>query len=103
MIETFVAAGCRCRSAGRAAPSVFATTARRVEVDFVLEGRAGEIVAIEVKSGYIVTGHDFKSLRALAEAAGRRFPRGIVLYTGPEMLPFGTNLHALPLSTLWGR
>ena len=71
------------------------------EVDFVLEGPGGEVAGIEVKSSHTVTGHDFKGLRALAEIAGRRFRRGIVLYTGPEAVPFGANLHALPLAALW--
>jgi predicted AAA+ superfamily ATPase len=105
MIETFVAAELSKQIgwSGRAIRLCHYRQTSGVEVDFALEGRVGEIVGIEVKSSDTVTGHDFKSLRALAEAAGRRCQRSIVLYTGPEMLPFGTNLHALPLSALWGR
>jgi len=32
---------------------------------------------------------------------GERFLRGIVLYTGDQPVPFGSNLHALPVSALW--
>lgn len=71
------------------------------EVDLVLERRSGALVGIEVKSAATVTGGDFKGLRALAQAAGRRFHRGIVLYTGPEVVPFGPHLHALPVQWLW--
>jgi hypothetical protein len=71
------------------------------EVDLVLERRSGALVGIEVKSAATVTGADFKGLRALAEAAGRRFHRGIVLYTGPDVVPFGPRLHALPIEALW--
>jgi len=29
------------------------------------------------------------------------FLRGIVLYTGDQPVPFGSNLYALPVSALW--
>jgi hypothetical protein len=56
---------------------------------------------IEVNSAATVTAADFKRLRALAQMAGRRFRRGIVLYTGAEVVPFGVGLFALPLEALW--
>jgi hypothetical protein len=40
-------------------------------------------------------------LKAFAVEAGGQFVRGVVLYTGQEMLPFGKNLLALPISALW--
>jgi uncharacterized protein len=85
-----------------AAPSLyhFRTTTGR-EVDMVLEDRAGRIVGIEVKSAATITSDDLKGMRALAETAGTRFLRGIILYTGGEHIPFGKDLHALPLHTLW--
>lgn len=71
------------------------------EVDLVLERRGGALVGIEVKSAATVSAADFKGLRALAEVAGRRFRRGIVLYTGGEIVPFGDKLFALPVDALW--
>jgi predicted AAA+ superfamily ATPase len=71
------------------------------EVDIVLENRQGKVVGIEVKSAATVTATDFKGLRLLQEAAGKRFHRGIVLYTGAEVVPFGSNLHAVPLPAIW--
>lgn len=71
------------------------------EVDIVLEDPTGRLVGIEVKAGGTVTAQDFKGLRALAELTGRRFRRGLVLYTGNESVPFGPRLHALPVSSLW--
>jgi len=72
------------------------------EVDFVLEARGGrKIVGVEVKSRATLDAGDFNGLRMLAEAAGERFHRGIVLYTGAEPLPFGKQLHALPITALW--
>src|ERR1700722_8591913 len=76
-------------------------TASGQEVDFLLESDAGVIAGIEVKASATVTGHDFNGLRALAEMTGVRFHRGIVLYTGTEIVPFGANLYALPVSALW--
>jgi predicted AAA+ superfamily ATPase len=62
---------------------------------------AGRLVGIEVKASSTVTPDDFKGLKAFAVEAGERFVRGVVLYTGQEMLPFGENLLALPISALW--
>jgi len=70
------------------------------KVDLVLEA-GGRLVGIEVKAGTTVTTDDFKGLRALADDAGRRWVRGIVLYSGSESLPFGNNLVAMPISALW--
>jgi hypothetical protein len=71
------------------------------EVDLVLERRGGTLVGIEVKGAATVTAADFKGLRALAEITGRRFRRGIVLYTGAEIVPFGAGLFALPVEAVW--
>ncbi len=71
------------------------------EVDIVVEDPAGRVVGIEVKSTASVTANHFKGLRALAEAAGERFVRGIVLHRGREPVPFGRNLLALPVSRVW--
>jgi hypothetical protein len=71
------------------------------EVDIVLEEPSGRLVGIEVKSASMVGPEDFRGLRALAEAVGQPFHRGIVLYTGTDMIPFGQNLHAVPFSALW--
>lgn len=71
------------------------------EVDIVLELSSGKIVGIEVKAGMNLTADDFKGLKALAEAAGERFARGVILYTGQRPMPFGENLSALPIQALW--
>jgi hypothetical protein len=71
------------------------------EVDIVLEDAAGRIVGIEVQAAATLSPDHFQGLRALAQAAGRRFRRGIVLYTGRQSVPFGSNLYALPVDSLW--
>ncbi|WP_018461851.1 ATP-binding protein [Thermus oshimai] len=71
------------------------------EVDLLLEGPGGRVVGLEVKARGSVRGEDFRGLKGLAQALGPRFHRGVVLYLGRESVPFGPNLHALPLEALW--
>ena len=71
------------------------------EVDVVLEYAAGRLVGIELKSSASVGDADFKGIRSLAAATGRRFVRGIVLYEGRETVPFAKNLTAMPVAALW--
>lgn len=71
------------------------------EVDLVLEYPGGEIVGIEIKARATVTANDFKWLKALQELTGKQFLKGIVLYTGSDIIPFGNNLLAIPVHLLW--
>ena len=79
----------------------FRTSAGR-EVDFVLEDRTGGVAAIEVKAGATVGPRDVAGLRLLEEVLGDRFIRGVVLYGGSAVVPFGKRLAAWPIETLWG-
>ncbi len=72
------------------------------EVDIVLEGSAGALVGIEAKATMSIHSDDFRGLRVLAEIAGTRFLRGVLLYLGDQEVAFGPNLHALPIFNLWG-
>lgn len=76
-------------------------TQTHIEVDFILENRMGLITGIEVKASATVDAKDFKGLRHLQETEGAIFQRGIVLYTGREVVPFGENLWAVPMSFWW--
>lgn len=78
-------------------------TATDMEVDFVLEDRQGFITGIEVKSGASVDASAFRGLRHLQETEPQKFQRGIVLYSGREVVPFSENLTAVPLSLWWAR
>lgn len=71
------------------------------EVDLVLEDQSGRIVGIEVKATSSVDSSHFKGLRALADAAGDRFVRGVVLAPINATAPFGPQLLAAPISALW--
>ncbi len=72
-----------------------------VEVDAVLERASGEVVGIEVKASDTPRSDDFRGLRHLARRLGDRFRAGFVLHTGPQSLPFGDRLRALPVDALW--
>jgi len=71
------------------------------EVDLLLERADGSVVGLEVKASATLQSRDFKGLRNLAETLGDTFHRGVVLYTGTEVLPFGPRLWAVPISALW--
>jgi uncharacterized protein len=73
----------------------------QLEVDFVLESPAGQIVGVEVKAAASVTQRDFGGLERVASAAGSAFVQGILLYDGEQTLSFGQNLRAVPLPALW--
>ncbi len=79
----------------------FRTADTKHEVDFVLESGDGRVVGIECKSSSTIDQSSFNGLRALANQAGKKFHKGIVLYTGTNVLMFDENLLALPISALW--
>lgn len=70
------------------------------EVDLILEGPSGKIIGIEIKLADIVCKDDLKGLMSLKEYAGDNFHKGIILYTGNSVLPFGP-FSAIPLTALW--
>jgi len=71
------------------------------EVDIVIERGARQLAGVEVKAAATVTAADFRGLRKLKEAAGKRFAGGVVLYDGETSASFGAQLHAVPVRSLW--
>ena len=71
------------------------------EVDLVLENRRKHLFGIEIKASASLNEQDFKGLKSLAHLAADKFQKGIILYTGEQVLAFGENLYAVPLSNLW--
>lgn len=71
------------------------------EVDFVLERPDGTLAGIEIKTSTRVDSADFKGLKELQVATGNDLQCGIVLYAGKDIVPFGEELLAVPLSMLW--
>src|SRR5579872_533544 len=81
----------------------FWRTASGQEVDIVLEDSAGGVVGVEIKASATLGGNDIRGLEALAKTVGKRWIRGVVLYTGTDVIPFAENLHGLPLPLLWAQ
>jgi len=77
-------------------------TSDNKEVDFVLEKPNGQLAAVEVKQRDSLSKADFKGLEALQSLTGDDFVCGIVLYRCKDVVPFGKNLWAVPMSNLWG-
>lgn len=71
------------------------------EVDFVIEDMAGNIAAIELKSRATIKKDDFKGIKLLAKETGNKFKKGILFYTGQEIIPFTKDIVAMPISLLW--
>ena len=71
------------------------------EIDFVIENKQGDILGIEIKSGSAITQSHFKHLQWFKKniAKDRSF-KGIVLYTGTEILSFNENMLAVPIAYL---
>jgi uncharacterized protein len=76
-------------------------TAGGSEVDLVIEARDGTIAGVESKLTASVRARDFNGLRHLRDRLGERFGAGVVVHTGPDTLPFGDRLWAVPISALW--
>ena len=103
VLENFVVCELRKHATwGKTKPQLFHfRTQTGLEVDIILEDAAGQLVGVEVKASATVTSRDFKGLRALQEMTGKLFTRGVILYNGTETVGFGSNLFALPLTSLW--
>lgn len=76
-------------------------TTTGMEVDFVLENRRSELLGIEVKAATTVVAKDFNGLRHLRETTPTQFKRGILLYTGEQVVRFDEQLIAVPVSMIW--
>lgn len=103
LLETFVLQELKRQASWRASPIAFFHFRDRdgVEVDIVLEQGAGVVAGVEVKAAATVTTTDFRGLRKLKEAAGKRFKAGVVLYDGEVTAPFGEGFYAVPIRRLW--
>jgi predicted AAA+ superfamily ATPase len=103
LLETFVYQELRRQASGRDDEIRFRHFRDKdgYEVDIVLEGAGRRLAGVEVKAAATVTAADFRGLRKLAGAAGRRFACGVVLYDGETSASFGDNLYAVPIGALW--
>jgi predicted AAA+ superfamily ATPase len=72
------------------------------EVDIVIEHSGSRVSGVEVKASSTVHPADFRGLRRLREATGKRFACGVVLYDGEITVGFGDGMFAVPIAELWG-
>jgi len=54
----------------------------------VLENREGKVAGIEIKASASLGANDVRGLQALADAVGKSWICGMVLYAGTETIPF---------------
>lgn len=103
LLETFVFQELNRQASGREDHLRFHHFRDRdgVEVDLVIERGVQAVAGVEVKASATVTGRDFSGLRKLQAATPGRFTRGVVLYDGETVLPFGDRLQAVPIRFLW--
>ncbi len=83
------------------ATSAYHYRQREEEIDLILESRAGEIVAIEVKAAATIDRRDVKPIERLRDARGERFKAGVVLSTTGQTTPLGDRLWGVPIAGLW--
>ena len=76
-------------------------TAAGLEIDVVLEDRRGRLVGVEIKAAASIDRRDLRGMKGLAELTGDRFLRGVVFYTGRDVVPLAANITAVPISALW--
>ncbi|MFA6958638.1 MAG: DUF4143 domain-containing protein [Thermoanaerobaculia bacterium] len=102
LVESFVYQEIRRQASGVDLPLRFHHFRDKdgVEVDLVIERAGRELAGVEVKAASTVSEKDFRGLRKLREAAGKRFRGGVVLYDGEAAVSFGDDLFALPISAL---
>jgi len=86
---------------GRRRTTAYHYRQRDEEIDLILENRAGEIAAVEVKAAVTVNRRDLRPIERLRDAHGKRFKAGVVLCTTGQTTPLGDRLWAVPLSGLW--
>lgn len=103
LLESFVLTEIRKQIAwSQAQPQMFHyRTQTGQEIDLLLEDDRGRVAGIEVKAAATVQEKDVRVLLELSVALGRKFTRGVVLYTGDRVVPFSEKIHAVPVQALW--
>jgi len=103
LLETFVFQELRRQASWHDEPLTFYHYRDKdgVEVDIVIEQGSRALAGVEIKASATVTAADFRGLRKLKDASGKRFVSGVVVYDGETSASFGENLYAVPLRALW--
>jgi len=72
------------------------------EADFIIEGNGRQNpLAIEVKASQTLHSDDFEHIRFLQKECPELNFQGVVFYLGDEIVPFGKNLTAVPISAFF--
>ena len=74
---------------------------RTWSVPVVLESASGEVVGVSVTVDPVPAPSAFRGLEVLADIAGERFLRGVVLHTGGSSAVYKDGFVGLPVSSLW--
>ena len=104
-IDTFVMAQLRPEVALRSSRTGrfhLRTKNGREEIDTVIEGPDGRVIALEVKATASPTRSDARHLAWLRDSIGDRFLGGAVLHTGPDAFQLGERILAVPICAIWG-
>ncbi|GMO48863.1 MAG: ATP-binding protein [Termitinemataceae bacterium] len=94
--EIMKAASCSCEY-----EVSFFRTSDNKEVDFVIENSNGDVIGIEVKLSGSISPKDLAGLNLLKLGLGDKFKRGIILYSGEDLISFAKDIWAVPLPFLW--
>ena len=70
------------------------------EVDIVIEDNRGYVIGVEVKRSSSPSPGDFSGLKVLQDHLKEKFVRGVLIYTGKDVVPFGKHLHAIPIQCM---
>lgn len=74
---------------------------RRREIDLVIEGANGRLVAVEVKAGAGPKPQDARHLLWFRDQVGDRLARAVLLHTGPHAFRLADGVDAAPIAALW--
>jgi hypothetical protein len=103
LLETFVFQELRRQASWHDEPLTFYHYRDKdgAEVDIVIEQGSRALAGVEIKASATVTAADFRGLRKLKDASGKRFVSGVVVYDGETSASFGDGMYAVPLRGLW--
>lgn len=103
LLESFVAAELQRQATWSAHPATLYHYRSQSgdEVDVLLEDRAGRVAGVEIKLSESLTARDAKTLAYLRDALGGAFARGVILYSGTQVVPMGDRIFAVPINALF--
>ncbi|MCL9762815.1 ATP-binding protein [Frankia sp. AiPa1] len=73
----------------------------RHEIDLIVETRAGQLLAIEVKASAAPSAADARHLEWFRDQTGASFACGLLLHTGPRPFRLADRIIAVPIASLW--